>query len=702
MIDDHPTEPSQPHTGPQRGSPLRRRALLALALCGLAAIALVARFGGPGRARPSDPLPAGAAPTDTAADAREPGPMPSGPRDGAQPTTADRRAAPSFTEPGTAAGDRDAPQGLTGRVVDSTGAPVDGAVLLLVEGPGRGLLTTALLASRGVLVPPVARATSAADGRFRIPVRDLVGGLRADFELRVTHPRFAERLLGGLQLGTGAWIDIGDIDLPPGLELVGRVTIQGRSDFPIPDALVVAEPAGVVPTLTPTSGGAGALTARSDAAGYYRITNVGPGIVRLTAVADGFARVQRSGLTIAPGQDNRCDLELPRGFVITGTVRSTAGRPLDGARVEARAIGERVAAGATALSDPDGHFRLIGLIDADWQLAVTATDHAPAERTPVPAGATDVDVQLAPLPVVAIRALGDGAPLERYDVVLRAWHGSDESYGTVPTARVARVRDRDLAPDGTLLYGGVAPGRYVFQVGAAGYADTFSAPFVVEADAAGVAPQTIEVRMTHGGALDGRVLDAAGRALSGARVEALPGEFLDTPFARAFQDLVVHRATRAGATTGADGRFRIGTLTAASYRLRVSHPDHADAHVAALRVTDTAVTTTGPIRLQRGTLLHGTATVGGAPAGQVRVIVRSAAQPLRGDEPPIWFEAVTDPDGRFALPVRLPPGDYVAEACRIKLPGPLLQVADRERSKQEFRLAANEESCELHLQLPDT
>ena len=64
------------------------------------------------------------------------------------------------------------PQGVRGRVVDATGTPLPGAAVLLVEHLARNPFESLIQADRGVVVPPLARPPTSADGRFTLGVQD--------------------------------------------------------------------------------------------------------------------------------------------------------------------------------------------------------------------------------------------------------------------------------------------------------------------------------------------------------------------------------------------------------------------------------------------------------------------------------------------------------------------------------------------------
>lgn len=176
------------------------------------------------------------------------------------------------------------------------------------------------------------------------------------------------------------------------------------------------------------------------------------------------------------------------------------------------------------------------------------------------------------------------------------------------------------------------------RVSRAGYAPTLL----------GIIPQAAsEYRFTlHPGAtVSGRVVDEAGRAVQGARIDLFPKGGLDGE-----QDLRLYRAI-----SRADGGFEIRDLPAERFELRVAHRDHF------LLIRET-LTPPGPARVDLGRL---SLTSGKRLAGK---LLDSKKHPLAGfsiwsgdpddpglewygdDDPRLAPVGVTAPDGSFSIP----------------------------------------------------
>lgn len=588
---------------------------------------------------------------------------------------------------------RGADQGFRGRVVDEFGTPVEGATLHLVEARGQQDVFTALIMKeRGVVVPPVAKSETDRGGRFELGIRTVAP---SGYDLFVTSDRHASLTVPKLTAFADRFVDIGDLRLPRGVTLTGRVTAQGGNGFPVPDARVTVRPSGILPTFGTAPDQAQGIEARTNAAGEYHVDNLAPGLVAVSVVAAGFAKVERLNVELRPDVENRVEFELPKGKAISGLVLDTSGHPVEDARVDAMLIHAQNPMTASARSDADGRFEVLGLVDGPYQIVVVADGYAREQQNRVPAGEREVRFVLTPQASVALRVLGRAGPLTRYDALLRAYHQEHDTIGHVPTARVEPVLPGDLR-DGLYRLRDVDAGTYVVQIDADGYARSFSAPFTVTLD--GVEP-TVQIQMSEGGTLSGRVVGQDGRPIQGVEVATLPNFLEDGPFAVMIGEMVPHRITRASTKTAPNGRFELPRLAAGEYQIRIEHPDFATLRRKGLEIVEGETLDLGDIALARGTLVEGTVVIDGAPAGQVKVTVTSIPDPRLPGIPRMQVDAVSTDDGRFVLPRRIPPGNYQAQAARQTLPNPILQVVDYQNTRTEFAIAPGQQKQELHFTL---
>lgn len=107
------------------------------------------------------------------------------------------------------------------------------------------------------------------------------------------------------------------------------------------------------------SGGDHPQVVHTDANGEFNAW-VDPGEYSVTVdppAASGLPIVDRS-LEVASAEQNRVDIELPRGLVATGGIATDDGQPVDHARVRAF-VGDDRNIAATALTESDGSYRLV-------------------------------------------------------------------------------------------------------------------------------------------------------------------------------------------------------------------------------------------------------------------------------------------------------------------------------------------------------
>ncbi len=95
--------------------------------------------------------------------------------------------------------------------------------------------------------------------------------------------------------------------------------------------------------------------------------------------------------------------------------------------------------------------------------------------------------------------------------------------------------------------------------------------------------------------------------------------------------------------------------------------------------------------------LLGSVMVDGAPSGQIKVQVSAVQE--EGAEKPNLFSAtaVSDQEGRFVVPKRLPPGRYTVSAGRQA--NPFQMVVDYQQTKQEFTVGAGQAEHEVHFRI---
>lgn len=361
----------------------------------------------------------------------------------------------------------------------------------------------------------------------------------------------------------------------------------------------------------------GATFTRSDAEGRFSLW-VAPPEVWISAFAEGYGRGGRTAGV--PGTVVEVFL-TPESVVVGKVVWAGSGQPVAGAEVSTGDGPFGGGAGSTT-SGEDGSFRLEGLPPGSHKLHVLGDELTgmSAERVHVGLGETSDPVVVEVHPAFAVRGnvtVDDRTPCSYASVRLQEKSRGTERYFSQRRA------------DGAVLVRGVLPGTYEVTVSCEGFVPKDAYPDLVVADAS-LEGQSWSVH--PGQSIRGKVVDAEGRPVAGARVSAR-GKAGDDPRAR------LSAAT--SQRTAIDGAFELHGLVPGRYELE---PDH-----------DELPSPTEPVVVE----LPAAGDVEGIElpllaAGELRGIVRDehgtavggVTVSLRG---PAWNNATTNDEGRFVL-----------------------------------------------------
>ena len=659
-----------------------KKTLLALLAAALAAVGLyvgIRAVNGPG---PGAPAPNLAEPADAATPRVPAAPDAAPERRTAAPATRELAPAPHTTA--------NCAQGVRGIVVDGNGAAIAGVQVFLQESVSNDPVARLQDLARDVALPPAAAATTDEHGAFAL---GLSQPSSKSFEVLLLPTDYADERIGDLLVRAGDWVDLGKIALDPGHVIRGRVTIAGTG-LPVPQAVVALDSGD--PFLDVGLRHLSARNGRStrvDLSGRYTLEHAPRrGIYRLTALAPGFARQLRDQVDLGASARIEIDFELLGGLSITGRLLGNDGQAIGSAHVEAwPAAAEPAFVGQV---ESDGRFQVHGLREGPHRLRVVAAGYQTLDQQNVAAGSQDLQLQLERRgsAAVVVRA-PDGHVLRDYRLALRQYFA--ESGGQIGAVHDVPDRTVKLGPqEDAAVVSGLEPGapqgpatNYVFQVEADDCAKTLSAPFTIDP----FAPPRIEMTMTLGGTILGRVVDETGQPVAGATVATqAAGAVEDNPVWRMLASLAPDKITRTKVVSAADGSFRLPRLAHAGYQLEIGHPEFCRTQVRDLVVLGDVEQTLPPVVLRRGTLVRGRAFADDRPRGQVCVVLTPASPPVDAptrtpDESAlVRVEAVSDNDGFFTLPRRVPPGVYELRA-RLQAGGNadndvFLQIRQMQRS----------------------
>lgn len=498
--------------------------------------------------------------------------------------------------------------GLTGRILESGGAPVEGIRVDLLE---FDITTLADVEHRplGVDDVVIAGATTDADGRFMIRRARASGihGLSIDPGGHRSTLRFVEQ-----SVEYGKLTDLGDIVLEASATVFGSVVDEDGE--PVTGARVRF---GLVPEVAAQSG---ALDVREDSVlsfgtadetfvldllpyakrlegrlpfstgytkedGSFRIVGVPIGLVSGGVDCRGHVGTPVNGFELRVGDHDIGEVELLFGREVTAHVKDAAGEPVVDAEVMLGIQHPVLPFGLfqpATPSDVDGVYATPALSEEGTAIAI-ARRSARDEWTFVAAlGSSDsIEVILtstAPLLIEVTDA--EGVPLEDVEFVLR---GGAAPGDFVRSAALEFVTKCDTTPvDARALQ----PGQYIID-------DVPLDWWQIKANAPGLAQATVDHEHLGADGPAAKLVMEPGTTLNVRVVDAATGDAVPNAHVRAVMPMGSSFDIASSAWTGADGRAQIGPLVhkerreggfiavmmASDYMLMVEHPRHAPSKV---------------------------------------------------------------------------------------------------------------------------
>ncbi|MEE9394434.1 MAG: carboxypeptidase-like regulatory domain-containing protein [Planctomycetota bacterium] len=495
-------------------------------------------------------------------------------------------------DPGLDANEADAPllaPFISGRVVDSEGEPIEGAIIRLKpQGqPWSGFLSGGANSANWVVLK------SRSDGRFaksRLPAR-------TNYAVLIRHPEFKDHR-DDVRLAEDSAIEWGDIELSAGLEIRGLVVNENNE--PMPGVEVSAE---VAPLRRSTDIGSQILS-RALNAGDHRSTLTDEyGRFSLRGLEEGEAIVRAdthdrpvvasSRIKLREGEAvPELTLTLKTGRTVSGNITNVVGKPIAGVLVKAtrssgtrssrmmrpnRGSGRRGAAAREAISDDDGNFSIVGLDEAPVRLALSKQGYLESKNEIVPADKDFVELKLKASPTVKGIAVDvNNSPItSKIEISIRSL---SRTAGAPAGALVGEEAARRLGiPDEPGLFAVVdlRGTRVEFAIRADGYAEKTAS--VTNLKPGDVYSERYALQAEF--LLTGIVRNPEGLPQAGVKVRAAKdsGDSLKNR-SMDFGQLLRgddHASGGASAKSDKDGRFALRGLEKGNYEVTAEHQDYA-------------------------------------------------------------------------------------------------------------------------------
>ncbi|MDP6838821.1 MAG: carboxypeptidase-like regulatory domain-containing protein [Planctomycetota bacterium] len=518
--------------------------------------------------------------------------------------------------------------------------------------------------------------TSDANGRYVF--KDVEP--RNGYSLTARHADYSPAEISDVNVGTTGIYEEPPIVLHEGARLTG--TVRDTAGNVVSGAIMNLDSAIMFSADKPSPD---RLTVETDSAGQYVFSNVPKrGMRNLEVTAAGYGTLILSGLNFDETDNLTKDVVLQVAEMIAGQVVGPSQENVVGATVMALTYRSSNKTTRTQVrTDENGQFLLEDLPPGSYTILVNGPGYRPERVQRVETGKLDLVIRVSTLPTVQGRVVDSmtGRAVTAFTCRLR--EVIPNAKATSPTTEPKGVEDEK----GQFTIGCPKAGSFVVEAMAPGFAASFSESFTV------IDGQTlpgITVRMTQGGTIRGRVINADKVPVARAMIQTHASDWTDDAFTRMLGDAYPTNATSAKVRTKRDGTFVISGLTPAQYMLDIQLRGYTNFSLRDVNVTEGGDLDVGDLLLSRGGSVVGTVY---DQAGNAMMGARVQLRPL--PEPgtfPQTYSAKSGKDGRYEV-ANVRPGSYRISVSRTSSMDANIfeQMADVKSTEGKVRVVENEE-----------